>query len=376
MLPIEWEVLLLGCLTATACGIVGGLALLRKQALMGDALGHSLLAGIGAGFWLLGSSRSPWLFPCAVASGLFAIMLVEFLAKQLGGNQATALGLVFPAFFSIGIILISLAPKSAHIDLDRVVTGNLDLAPLDRLMVDGHDYGPRVAWSMALALGFIGFYLAAYWRHLHWILFDPAGAHAMGLKPDRALSILLLLTTCVITLAFETMGTVMVVSLLVAPGATAWLLSRNLTNYLLFTVAVSLGAALTGRFATLAIDASTTAATSCAALALFGTAFLLAPQEGLLARWRASIKIRERLDARLILVHLWHHEIRGDSEIECLASALTHHLNMPEVRLNKALNRLVKDQLAEKNGPLWQTTTAGTLLGRSLVEDDTGSRED
>jgi manganese/zinc/iron transport system permease protein len=145
---------------------------------------------------------------------------------------------------------------------------------------------------------------------------------------------------------------------------------------LLFTVAVSLGAALTGRFATLAIDASTTAATSCAALALFGTAFLLAPQEGLLARWRASIKIRERLDARLILVHLWHHEIRGDSEIECLASALTHHLNMPEVRLNKALNRLVKDQLAEKNGPLWQTTTAGTLLGRSLVEDDTGSRED
>jgi hypothetical protein len=49
---------------------------------------------------------------------------------------------------------------------------------------------------------------------------------------------------------------------------------------------------------------------------------------------------------------------------------------MPEVRLNKALNRLVKDQLAEKNGPLWQTTTAGTLLGRSLVEDDTGSRED
>jgi manganese/zinc/iron transport system permease protein len=180
----------------------------------------------------------------------------------------------------------------------------------------------------------------------------------------------------VITLAFETMGTVMVVSLLVAPGATAWLLSRNLTNYLTITLAVSLGAALTGRLTTLAIDASTTAATSCAALALFGTAFMLAPHEGWLARWRSSIKTRERLDARLILVHLWHHEVRGDAEIECLASALEHHLNMPVDRLTKALDRLVRDQLAEKNGPLWQTTKAGTLLGRSVVEDDTGNRED
>lgn len=376
MLPIEWEVLLLACQTAIACGIVGSLALLRKQALMGDALGHSLLAGIGAGFWLLGSSRSPWLFPCAVGSGLFAILLVERLAKQLAGNQATALGLIFPAFFSIGIILISLAPKSAHIDLDRVVTGNLDLAPLDRLMVNGHDMGPRIAWSMALALACIGIYLIVYWRQLHWILFDPAGAHSMGMNPNRALSLLLLLTTCVITLAFETMGTVMVVSLLVAPGATAWLVSRDLSGYLTITLLVSLASGLTGRLATLAIDASTTAATSCASLALFGVVFLIAPREGLLARWRASSKIRERLDARLILVHLWHHEIQGDAEIECSESTLGLHLNMPAERLNKALDRLARDMLAEKIGPTWKATKAGTLLGRSLVEDDMGTRDD
>lgn len=89
MLQIEWEVLVLACLTSVVCGLTGAIALPRRQALLGDALGHSLLAGIGIGFWVFGSSQSPWLFPCAVASGLLAVALVELVSHGVGGNQST-----------------------------------------------------------------------------------------------------------------------------------------------------------------------------------------------------------------------------------------------------------------------------------------------
>lgn len=368
MLPIEWEVLLLACLTSVACGVTGAIALLRKQALMGDALGHSLLAGIGAGFWIFGSSQSPWLFPCAVASGLLAVALVELVSQSVGGNQSTALGLVFPAFFSIGVVLISLAPKSSHIDLDRVLTGNLDLAPLVRLELAGMDMGPLAAWTLSGALVLSLAFLLLFRRQIVWQLFDPQGAQATGIMSLPLTWAWLVLSAITITLAFETMGTVMVVALLVAPGAGAWLLTRTFPAYIMTTAGLALLAGILGRSITMWADASTTATTASAAIMIFLTVFLLAPSEGLIARWRDSLSARRRLDRKLVLVHLWHHGLIGDEEIECKEPLMAQHLAIPPGRIRAALDALENKGMAKTDDGVWKTTHDGSAKAKSIVQ--------
>lgn len=368
MLLIEWEVLLLACLTSVACGLTGAIALLRRQALMGDALGHSLLAGIGAGYWIFGSSQSPWLFPCAVASGLLAVALVELVSRWVGGNQSTALGLIFPAFFSVGVVLISLAPKSAHIDLDRVLTGNLDLAPLVRFEWEGKDMGPLAVWTLSGALTLTVGFILLFRRLIVWQLFDPEGAQAAGFTAWPLTWAWLVLSAVTITLAFETMGTVMVVSLLVAPGAGAWLLTRTFTAFLAVTVCLALLAGLLGRGITMWVDASTTATTATTAILIFLAAYLIAPGEGLFSKWSHSRSARRRLDRKLVLVHLWHHGLIGDEDIECKEPLMVQHLAITPERIRAALQALEKSGMANVESGVWKTTHDGSAKAKSIVE--------
>lgn len=370
MLPIEWEVLLLACLSSVACGLTGAIALLRKQALMGDALGHSLLAGIGAGYWIFGSSQSPWLFPCAVGTGLLAVALVELVSRWVGGNQSTALGLIFPAFFSIGVVLISLAPKSTHIDLDRVLTGNLDMAPLVRFECLGLDMGPLAAWTLSAALALTVAFILMFRRLIVWQLFDPPGAQAAGFTSWPLTWAWLVLSAVTITLAFETMGTVMVVSLLVAPGAGAWLLTRTFPAFLTVTACLALLAGLLGRGFTLWTDASTTAATATTAILIFLTAYLLAPREGVIAKWRHSRSARRRLDRRLVLVHLWHHGLVGDEDIECKEPLMAQHLAITPGRIRIALASLENSGLAVFVDGIWKTSGDGSAIAKSIVQGE------
>lgn len=368
MLQIEWEVLVLACLTSVACGLTGAIALPRRQALLGDALGHSLLAGIGIGFWVFGSSQSPWLFPCAVASGLLAVALVELVSHGVGGNQSTALGLVFPAFFSIGVVLISLAPKSAHVDLDRVLTGNLDLAPLVRFEWGGTDLGPMAAWTLAGTLALTIAFTLLFRRQVVWLLFDPHGARARGIKVMPLTWAWLVLAAMTITLSFETMGTVMVVSLLVAPGAAAWLLTRTFSTYMMVTACLALLSGIMGRATTLWFDASTTATTACSAILVFLAAYLFAPGEGLIDKVRNAIAARSRIDRRLVLVHVWHHGLIGEGDVECREPLMPQHLAISAGRIHKALEGLESGGLAASDAGVWKTTPLGAAKAKAIVE--------
>lgn len=373
MLPVEWEVLLVACLTSLACGLTGSISILRRQALLGDALGHSLLAGIGIGFWVLGSSSSPWLFAFAVASGMMAVGLSEWVSRAVGGNQSMALGLVFPAFFSIGVVLISLAPKSAHIDLDRVLTGNMDLAPLERLQWRGMDLGPLSAWTLSCSLILVASFIWLFHRRLIWHLFDPQGAKAAGIVLWPLSLAWLLLSAVTISLAFETMGTVMVVSLLVAPGATAWMLTRSINSYLAVTCLAAIASGVAGRGITMFFDASTTATTASSSIIIFLLAYLLAPGEGIVARWRHGVKARREIEMRLVLVHLWHHELLGDESTECSETTMAQHLGLPAQRIRATLGSLESRKLAYPTDGIWKTTQQGKVEARDQMSGSKAS---
>jgi len=146
------DIQLIAAVTAAACALPGVFLVLRRMAMMSDAISHSILLGIVIGFFVVESTTSPLLIFFAAAVGLLTVVLVESLQRTGLVREDAAIGIVFPLLFSIGVILISKYASNVHLDLDAVLLGELAFAPFDRLQVSGWDLGPKGLWVMGTIL--------------------------------------------------------------------------------------------------------------------------------------------------------------------------------------------------------------------------------
>ena len=138
----QFEIQLIASLVAIACAIPGVFLVLRKMALISDAISHSILPGLVIGFFITHDLGSPLLIVMAAISGIITVVLVEYIQKTGLVKEDTAIGLVFPALFSIGVILIAKNANDVHLDIDVVLLGELAFAPFDRILINGSDWGP------------------------------------------------------------------------------------------------------------------------------------------------------------------------------------------------------------------------------------------
>ena len=129
------EIQLIAALVAAACAIPGVFLVLRKMALISDAISHSILPGIVLGFFITQDLNSPLLIILAAGTGIITVVLVERIQKTGLVKEDTAIGLVFPALFSIGVLLIAKNANDIHLDVDAVLLGELAFAPFDRLLL-------------------------------------------------------------------------------------------------------------------------------------------------------------------------------------------------------------------------------------------------
>ena len=143
---------MIASLVAVTCAIPGTFLVLRKMALISDAISHSILPGLVIGFFISHDLGSPLLIVMAALSGVITVILVEFIQKTKLVKEDTAIGLVFPALFSIGVILIAKNANDVHLDTDVVLLGELAFAPFDRLLLNGMDLGPKSLWIIGTIL--------------------------------------------------------------------------------------------------------------------------------------------------------------------------------------------------------------------------------
>ena len=144
----DLEILLIAVVTAVAAALPGTFLVLRRMAMVSDAISHSILPGIVVVFFLVHDLSSPLLLVAAAITGVVAVALIETLQRSGLIAEDAAIGLVFPALFSLGVILISRFASGVHLDTDAVLLGKLEFAPFARLLVSGHDLGPSALWSM------------------------------------------------------------------------------------------------------------------------------------------------------------------------------------------------------------------------------------
>ncbi|MEI8294116.1 MAG: metal ABC transporter permease [bacterium] len=237
---LDTWIVLAGALTAMACAVPGVFLLLNKQSMLGDAISHAVLPGLAMGFIVSGTRNPLPMLAGAVLAGLFTGVVSSVIERRGRVETGASLGVVFCSLFALGLILIRVAAD--HVDLDPgcVLYGALELAVVDSSPV------PRIVWQSGAVLVLNLALATLFFKELQLAAFDPRFAKASGIASgwiQQGLTIVTALTTVV---AFESVGSILVIAMLIVPGASAMLLSRSVPGVLLWSLVVALCSAVMG----------------------------------------------------------------------------------------------------------------------------------
>ena len=366
-----FAILAIAVVTAAACALVGVFLMLRRLSMVADAIGHAILPGIAVAFFLTESLSSPWLVISAAATGVLTVALVEAIGRTGLLKEDAAMGLVFPALFSLGIILITRYAGNVHLDVDAVLLGELAYAPFDRLEVAGRDLGPRQLWLMGGILLINLVLISVFFKELKLSTFDRGLAASLGFLPGVLHYGLMGLVSLTAVGAFDAVGVILVVALMVGPPAAAYLLTDRLG--LLLGLSVGLGAlsALLGFLLAFWIDASIAGCMAVAVGMVFFAVFLAAPDRGLVAVHRRRQGQRLEFAEVMLAIHLVQHEGEPEEEEESRVEHLQgSHVGWTPEFTAQVVAGAVRRGLVLKEGARLRVTelgraTAGHAVGAS-----------
>ena len=341
MTSAQLEIQLIASLVAIACAIPGTFLVLRKMALISDAISHSILPGLVIGFFITHDLGSPLLIIMAALSGVVTVVLVEFIQKTKLVKEDTAIGLVFPAMFSIGVILISKNANDIHLDTDVVLLGELAFAPFDRFLLDGMDLGPKSLWTIGVILIITLSLLFAFFKELKISTFDAGLATALGFSPAVLHYGLMSVASVTTVGAFDAVGAILVVALMIAPAATAYLLTDNLKKMLLLSVFFGVFSAISGYWLAHWLDASISGSMTTILGMVFLLVYLFAPKRGLISVLYRNRRQKIEVSLLTFLLHLSNHTEKKERHI----NHLNEHINWRKVRSKSVLDLALRNNM-------------------------------
>jgi len=262
-------------LVGGVCAFLSAYLMLKGWSLIGDALSHSIVPGV-AGAYMLGLPFSIGAF----FSGGLAAAAMLFLNQRTKLKEDAIIGLIFTAFFGLGLFMISLRPTS--ISIQTIVLGNiLAITPGDIVQL-------AIIGFVSLAL------LLLKWKDLMVVFFDESHARSIGLKPTALKIMFFTLLSASTVAAMQTVGAFLVICMVVTPGATAYLLTDRFSRLLWIAVIIGALTSFIGAYVSYFMDGATGGIIVVLQTLVFLTVFFLAPKHGLLAaRRRAASALRE-----------------------------------------------------------------------------------
>jgi len=217
-----WMTLMAFLVTAT-CGLIGNYLILRRMALVGDAISHSVLPGLAGAYLLSGSLTLPAMIAGAVSAGLLTTFLIEFLHTRSRIKADAAIGITFCSLFALGVVLINVFASKIHLDAECVLYGELSY-----LSRGSHEWMPHQVSVMAVVAVIVALLVVCFYKELLLTSFDALLAGSQGFRPGLVHLMLMGTLSVVIVAAFESVGAILVIAMLILPGATAQLISTRL----------------------------------------------------------------------------------------------------------------------------------------------------
>jgi manganese/zinc/iron transport system permease protein len=361
------EIQLIAIVVAAACALPGVFLVLRSMSMLADAISHTVLLGIVLTFFVVQDLQSPWLLLGAAAVGVLTVSLVELLNRTQLVKQDAAIGLVFPALFSLAVILISRFARGVHLDVDAVLLGELAFAPFDRTQFFGLDL-PHALVTMGAILLLNAGLIALFYKELKLSTFDAGLAATLGFAPGLIHYGLMAVVSVTAVGAFDAVGAVLVVALMVTPAAAAYLLTDNLRRMLLLSVAIAVASAIGGYWLARLLNANIAGAMATMTGVIFLAVFLLAPRRGIAAQ--AARRQRQRLEfaQAMLAIHLLHHEDRPEAADENRAEHLSQHIHWQPAFASQVVRSAERKGIVDNdNGLLRLTETGRTVAMEAMV---------
>ena len=262
-------------LVGGVCAFLSAYLMLKGWSLIGDALSHSIVPGV-AGAYLLGL---PFALGAFLAGGLAAGAML-FLNQRTKLKEDAIIGLIFTSFFGLGLFMVSISPTS--VDIQTIVLGNiLAVTPADTLQL-------VVIAAVSLII------LLAKWKDLLVVFFDENHARSVGLNPPLLKGLFFTLLSACTVAALQTVGALLVIAMVVTPGATAYLLTDRFPRLIAISVGIGALSSFFGAYLSYFLDGATGGVIVVLQTAIFLLTFVLAPKHGLLAaRRRAGTPVFE-----------------------------------------------------------------------------------
>lgn len=355
MTNAQIEIQAIAALVAVACAIPGAFLVLRKMSMISDAISHAILPGIVLGFFITQDLNSPLLILLAALTGVITVILVEYIQKTGLVKEDTAIGLVFPALFSIGVILIAKNANDVHLDIDAVLLGELAFAPFDRLLIGETDMGPKSLWVIGTILLITLTLLFLFFKELKLSTFDKGLATTLGFSPVLLHYGLMTVSSVTVVGAFDAVGAVLVVALIIAPAATAYLLTDNLKKMLIISCGIGVFAAIGGYWMAHFLNASIAGSMTTVLGIIFLLVYLFAPKQGVISGFFQEKQQQVEVSLLIFLLHLQNHAEAEERHV----NHLREHINWQKVRSKTVLELATKNNLIQISDDVVSLTDKG-----------------
>lgn len=282
----------IGVLAAIACALPGAFLMLRQMSMMGDAISHAVLPGLALAFIITGSRASLEMFIGAAVIGILTAVFTQWISSWGRVDRGAAMGIVFTTLFAAGLLLITRAAHHVELDPGCVLFGAIELTPLD-VVFDWTVAGvalevPRAFMVLAVVACLNLLLVVLFFKELKVTSFDPALAASLGIRPGFYHYLLMVMVAITTVAAFEAVGSILVIALLIVPPATAYLLCRRLSSMLIVSGLVGAVAAGLGHVVAIGLplvapvpESSTSGMMAVVSGVLLLAAAVLSPRDGL-----------------------------------------------------------------------------------------------
>ena len=263
-------------ITAVSCALLGVFLVLKNMAMVADALSHTVLLGIVLGYFIAGDLDSPILFVGAALFGVMTVYAIEYAVNKFAIQSDAATGLVFTLLFALAIILISKYARNVHLDVDVVLSGEVVFATLNTMEIFGIQVPISFARMFVMLVINLAFVTVTY-QQLKVSIFDPVYAKSIGVAVGFLNLVLMTLVSITTVVAFDAVGAILVISLMVAPALSAHLLSKRLSIMLLVALLYGVINSVLGYYVAIYFNVSISGTIAFAGFVTFLLTLLFAP---------------------------------------------------------------------------------------------------
>lgn len=373
---LDTQIVVVGALCAMSCALLGTFLVLRRMSLMGDAISHAVLPGLAAGFLLTGSRDSLTMLLGAGVVGVLTAVFTQWIHSRGQVEHGAAMGVVFSVLFATGLILIRLAADRVDLDPDCVLYGAIETAPLEVTTIGGWEV-PRAGVVNGVAFLLNAAVVLLLYKEFKLSAFDPTLATTLGINANFMHYLLMALVAATTVAAFESVGSILVVAMLIVPPATAYLLTDRLHVMLLLSLGLAAGCAGLGHWAALAapgwfglegVSTSTAGMMAVAAGALFFAAVLAAPRHGVVSKLAHRLRLSLRIAREDWLGLLFRLRERGMTTVDAATVRRWQRtLGAGPLVSGLALRLLRRRGLIARAADAFQLTEAGAAAARRIV---------